>query len=154
MGLALDGGGRRHIDSERVYSDRVRRAACDSDRISFTGFKTAADIAALLGQSDVFINLSATEVWIKRSSRRWRPGVSSSAATMPFAGWLARRAFRNAPSSARRSSARQAVGDCSNAFGVRCAIANRQLQVARNHTLDGLIGRLCEILEREAARAG
>jgi glycosyltransferase involved in cell wall biosynthesis len=142
-------------DSERVYSDRVRRAACESDRINFTGFKSAADIAALLGQSNVFVNLSATGSLDKAIVEAMATGclvISSNDAFRRMAreAGFAECIVERTPEALRAKLSEVAAMP----LAARCAIADRQLQVARNHTLDGLIGRLCEILEREAVRAG
>lgn len=142
-------------DSERVYSDRVRRAACDSDRISFTGFKTAADIAALLGQSDVFINLSATGSLDKAIVEAMATGCLVISSNDAFRRMAGEAGFPECTVERTPEALRAKLSEiAAMPLAVRCAIADRQLQVARNHTLDGLIGRLCEILEREAARAG
>jgi glycosyltransferase involved in cell wall biosynthesis len=140
-------------DSERVYSDRVRHAPRDSDRIHFTGFKAAADIAALLGQSDVFVNLSATGSLDKAIVEAMATGCFVISSNDAFRRMAHDAGFPECVVEPTPEALRDKLSEVARmALAARFAIADRQSQVARGHTLDGLVGRLCEILDRDAAR--
>ena len=141
-------------DSERVYADGVRRAAHDNDRINFTGFKTAADIAALLGQSDVFVNLSSTGSLDKAIVEAMATGCLVISSNDAFRRMASEAGFAECIVEPRPDALRAKLSEvAAMSLAARSAIADRQSQVARQHTLDGLIGRLCGVLDREAARA-
>jgi glycosyltransferase involved in cell wall biosynthesis len=140
-------------NSERVYFDRIRYAAQDDDRIHFTGFKAAPDIAVLLGVSDVFVNLSATGSLDKAIVEAMATGclvVSSNDAFRQIANeaGFPECIVEPSPQALRAKLSEIAVMP----LAMRRSLGERQSQVARGHTLEGLISRLCEILDREAAR--
>ena len=141
-------------DSERAYSDQVRHTASDNDRIHFAGFKTAAEVAALLGQSDVFVNLSATGSLDKAIVEAMATGCLVISSNDAFRRMAHAEGFPECIVTPTPDTLRSKLSEIvAMPLPARCAIADRQSQVARHHTLDGLIGRLCEILDREAAQA-
>jgi glycosyltransferase involved in cell wall biosynthesis len=137
-------------DSERLYSDQVLCMATDNDHIDFAGFKTAPEVAALLGQSDVFVNLSATGSLDKAIVEAMATGCLVISSNDAFRSMAEAEGFPECFIARTPEALRSKLLEiAAMPLPLRCAIADRQSQVARHHTLDGLIGRLCEILDRE-----
>lgn len=153
--LVVVGGGTS--ESEIAYADELRRLALGKpggDRIEFAGRRNAGEIAALLATSDVFINLSATgslDKAIVEAMASGCPVISSNDAFVRIArdNGFSQCAIERTPHAVRAA--------LSNLMAMppeaRQALADRQAQVAhRDHTLDGLIDRLCGVLDATAAR--
>lgn len=143
---------------EKDYADASRRYAHDKlagDRVEFVGRKNADEIAALLATCDVFVNLGATGSLDKAIVEAMASGCPVISSNDAF-GRIAR--DNGFPQCAIERTTQAVRAALSNLMamppGARQALADRQAQVAhRDHTLDGLIGRLCEILDAESKRA-
>ncbi|MPZ57884.1 MAG: glycosyltransferase [Rhizobiales bacterium] len=153
--LTVVGGGTS--DSEAAYADDLRRLALGTPvahRIVFTGRKSSEEVAAVLAGADVFVNLSETgslDKAIVEAMASGCPVISSNDAfgSIARAGGFAQYVIARTPEAVR--AALSELAEMSPA--ARQALADRQSEIAhRSHTLDGLMGRLCGVLDAEAKR--
>ncbi|MDP1927105.1 MAG: glycosyltransferase family 4 protein [Thiobacillus sp.] len=142
-------------ESEHHYAHTLRHQAQDtlgSNRVTFTGRLDTDAIVPLLGKSDVFINLSSTGSLDKAMVEAMASGcpvVSSNDAFRAIAvtEGFPECAIEHSPQSLRAVLDRLASMSASE----RQALGGRQAEIARrDHTLDGLIQRLYDILAANA----
>ena len=141
-------------ESEKVYANTLQRHVDGlplRHRIDFVGRKSAKEIALLLATCDVFVNLGTTGSLDKAIVEAMASGCPVISSNDAFARIARENGF---PHCAIERSA-QAVCSALSALAampafLRQELADRQSQVAyRDHTLDGLITRLCKILDAE-----
>lgn len=142
-------------DSEHSYAQTLRQKAQDTlepSRVTFTGRLDPEAIRGLLGKSDIFVNLSSTGSLDKAMVEAMASGcpvVSSNDAfrAIAMAGGFPECVIEHSPQSLRAVLDRLSSMSASE----RQALGVRQAEIARrDHTLDGLIRRLHDILAANA----
>lgn len=142
-------------ESENLYARALRHKAQDAlgaDRVTFTGRLDPDAIVPILGKSDVFINLSSTGSLDKAMVEAMASGcpvVSSNDAfhAIAIAEGFPECAIENSPQSLHATLDRL----FSMSVAERHELERRQAEVARrDHTLDGLIQRLSDVLAANA----
>lgn len=146
-------------ESEHRYAQTLRhqaQGALGPSRVTFSGRLDTDAIVPLLGKSDVFINLSSTgslDKAIVEAMASGCPVVSSNDAfrAIAIAEGFPECAIERSPQSLRAVLDRLIVMNAVE----RQALGARQAEIARrDHTLEGLIQRLYDILEANVRGRG
>ena len=144
-------------DDEAVYAKTLRdhaRSVFGDSRIQFVGRKTPAEIATLFGESDIFLNLSATGSLDKAIIEAMAACCCVISSNDAFRGIAINEGFpemaiTRTPEAIRATLTRVAEMPLEE----RRELAKRQAAVAlRDHTLEGLMVNLSHILYSVARR--
>ena len=145
-------------DDEAVYAQTLRnhaRSVLGDNRVKFVGRKTPAEVASLFAESDIFLNLSATGSLDKAILEAMATCCCVISSNDAFRG-IAQEAGFAELAIARTPEATRATLSWIAKMPIeeRRELTKRQAAVVlRDHTLDGLMAKLSEILKSAARKA-
>jgi len=142
-------------ESEYRYAQSLRhiaKGALGSDRVTFTGRLDPDAIVPILGKSDVFINLSSTGSLDKAMVEAMASGCPVVSSNDAFRAIALAEGFPDCAIENSTQSLRAALDSLINkSVAERQELGTQQADVARrDHTLNGLIQRLSDILVANA----
>lgn len=146
-------------ESEYRYAEALRQQAQDTlgpDRVTFTGRLDPDEIVPFLAKSDVFINLSSTGSLDKAMVEAMASGCPVMSSNDAFREIAVTEGFPECAVEHSQQGLRAELDRLlSMSAAERHALGTRQAVVARrDHTLDGLIQRLHDILAANARGRG